>query len=168
MKTALSLEAIKAIKANRKGQQLDFRTINAVKTELIDLIDATIAGTIIDTNKTRYEDAEMLSIIGTGELTKVEAYLTLNFNGRGASTISLETQSLPTAGQEKLEAFKASPAYKRYFELFDNDKLQLTATISERQLTSRHFVEYVSHIIDQMEPFVSLLSAQRFAHRKAA
>jgi len=85
--------------------------------------------------------------------------LSLHIDGGGRSYIeagvdgdTLENESI----RAKIMGFLKSPAGSRYFRLKDEKSAIIQADIHVKEIVSRNFEDYIVHLINSMEPFLSL------------
>ena len=64
--------------------------------------------------------------------------------------------------------FMNSPAYKKYFQGNQEGEYDLKTVIPQRQITSRYFGDYLSHLLSLMMPFIREISQRRGILRRAA
>lgn len=58
-----------------------------------------------------------------------------------------------------------TPATEKYFDIYcSEDGLTIVSTFSRRQLISRHVVDYILHLTDQMRPVISAITNHNY-HR---
>ncbi len=67
-----------------------------------------------------------------------------------------------------LTGFYNSGAYKRYFQDYKDESLGLKTVISSKQITSRHFGDYIVHLLTMMKPYIESPSPKDSAELIAA
>jgi len=91
--------------------------------------------------------------------------LNLTINPHSTSSISFSSD-IPSLihSSDALAEFRTSPAYRRYFEPHTSSLDHLRTEISQRQINSRHFGDYLIHICDMALPYIKYL--QEGAHSR--
>lgn len=58
---------------------------------------------------------------------------------------------------ELIAEFKASPAFKRYYEeIENNDDLKVKARFTAKQIYSKYFCDYLIHLIEHLAPIMNI------------
>jgi hypothetical protein len=84
--------------------------------------------------------------------------LKIQIKGHNQSTLSFHHSSHNM--DISIDAFKNSAAYKRYYQDQSNDtEFILKACISNRQLLSKYFGDYILHLIQHMAPAIKCVNS---------
>ena len=87
----------------------------------------------------------------------IKLSLHIEAGGRSYLEAGIDGDTLENEGiRSKILNFMTSPAGKRYFKLKDDKSAIIQADIHKKEITSRNFEDYMVHLINNMEPFLSL------------
>ena len=94
--------------------------------------------------------------------------LNLTINPLSTSSISI-TSDIPSHihSSDALAEFRTSPAYRRYFAPHTSSLDHLRTEISQRQINSRHFGDYLIHIGEMAMPYIKSLQEGVYSRQLA-
>lgn len=89
-----------------------------------------------------------------------QVQLCLHIDAKGGSYLEAgvngDTES--NAGLwRSIKQFLSTPAGRRYFVLKNENSAIIQAKINQREIVSQNFGDYIAHLIDHMEPFLTFI-----------
>lgn len=105
------------------------------------------------------ENENFSCTLTTNYIQEEHIKLSLHIEAGGQSYLEagIDGDTLENEGiRSKIMSFLKSPAGKRYFKLKDDKSAIIHADINNKEITSRNFEDYMVHLINNMEPFLSL------------
>lgn len=95
--------------------------------------------------------------------SNTSATLTLQIDNKFTSYWTYHNSDIDKYTMEAIETID-TPAIKKYFEIYcSEDGLTIVSTFSRRQLISRHVVDYILHLTDQMRPAISAITNHNYS-----
>ncbi|MFT4567941.1 MAG: hypothetical protein ACI9FN_002909 [Saprospiraceae bacterium] len=87
----------------------------------------------------------------------IKLSLHIHAGGRSYIEAGIDGDAMENEGiRSKIISFLKSPAGKRYFKLKDDKSAIIQADIHRKDIASRNFEDYMAHLINNMEPFLSI------------
>lgn len=114
-------------------------------------------------NTERRVPAVKYSIRANGQNESQTIDVVIDYEGENSIEF---TDTADAIDAELIAEFKASPAYKRYYEEIENgDDLRIKAKFTAKQIYSKYFCDYLIHLIEHLAP---IINTQREALSEAA